>query len=114
MDEDLKLRVLSAVAPMPKGPGEPASQGPVDSDVEVLDVDGSDVWVRVALAQTTQSGVVVAPFVRDAGGGRWLQGWSDGDILTLASSSGSALLIVDYVREFFAACPLCGRRGGVS
>jgi hypothetical protein len=59
--------------------------------------DGA-VWITLALTHTAMVGLRVEPFVVDYGFGAWLQGWSDGNVLTLCTPSGHLAAAAGYLQ----------------
>lgn len=70
------------------------------SGFSVEDAEDAAVWMTFDLRATALAGRTVEAFVEDRGSDRWLQGWCDGDRLSLAVSQGSlgfALMFLEQV-----------------
>lgn len=67
--------------------------------VEVEEMDGGSLWVRIGLNGTALHGARVEPFLSEFGGELWLQGWADGETLTLASPKHGFSLVVALVGQ---------------
>ena len=75
------------------------SLGDSTCDVEVEEVDGESLWVRIGLTGTSLHGSQIEPFLSEFGGDLWLQGWADGETLTLASPKHGFSLVVGLVGQ---------------
>ena len=71
--------------------------------VEVEEIDSGSLWVRIGLAGTALHGSRVEPFLSEFGGDLWLQGWADGETLTLASPKHGFSLVLGLVQQLL--CP---------
>jgi len=65
----------------------------------VEETDDAALWMTFDLLRTALAGCVVEPFVDDRGSGRWLQGWSDGERLSLAFPARSHCLALVFLEE---------------
>jgi hypothetical protein len=69
------------------------------TDGVTVEVHGHDFWMTFDLTSTTLAGVVLDPFVFDHGAGCWFQGWSNGQLLTVAASSSGLGLAAAFLRH---------------
>jgi hypothetical protein len=80
---------------------------PSEADWHLESIDGDCLWLALNLRPTDIHGWALEPFVLDLSGGCWLQGWSDGDVLTLCTPADQLELAVGYLRVLSAGA---GRR----
>jgi hypothetical protein len=74
----------------------------IAAQVKVDETDDCDVWIRISLRSTKARGRKLQPFTSDLNAGAWLQGWADGETLTLAASEAALPLAVGLVRVFLS------------
>ncbi len=65
-------------------------------------IEHSAVWITVELSVTVICGTCIEAFVTDLGSGEWLQGWSDGETLTIAATEVGLPRAVEVVRSLLA------------
>ena len=69
---------------------------PSDVDIRIERDDDDCIWVRLDLTSTRMRGWSFDPFVLDLSQGHWLQGWSNGDVLTFCTPSRHAEFAARY------------------
>lgn len=77
--------------------------GPSDSEVRIERDEDDCVWVRMELTSTRLQGWSFDPFVLDLSQGHWLQGWSDGEMLTFCTPARHAEFAARYFQLRAAA-----------
>lgn len=76
---------------------------PSEVDVRIERDEDDCVWVRMELTATRLRGWSFDPFVLDLSQGHWLQGWSDGEMLTFCTPTRHAEFAARYFQLRAAA-----------
>ncbi len=68
-------------------------------DPQIEELCNGDAWMTFPLRNTGLDGYLLDPFVLDVHSGGWIQGWSDGRTLTLATPRQHLAFAVSFLRS---------------
>ena len=93
-------RSLTAAVEASIGLATQGTGSPEPVEVDVVEVEGPGVWARVPLRSSIADGMVLEPFVLDAGPAAWMQAWADGRTLTVAAGLAGSHVALAFAKAF--------------